>query len=242
MPNDTATDERSGAESLAVFLFAIARHWRQVRSSNGTRIPNHLFASPLATTFLLEGGPPTNLRREWNLPEGDIHLGPTDDTIDDVIAYLGLSESDIRFLTEYYRLSGGMRLFSIFTDRRKFMALCKRTPGFTIDMRDIAKLAAPASPDARYADPETLDELLYLDPGTLVPLNATYEFVLGKGDREAGRRALNELELGADILVREDGIHIAIRDFVSFIDTEPDEAPPHRVTRWLSRLRDIMPR
>ena len=166
----------------------------------------------------------------------------TKDTIEDVIAYLGLSDADIQFLERYYRLTGGMRPFSLISDRRKFMALCQRTPGFTVDMRDFAELAAPASPDARYADPETLDELLYLDPGTLVPLNATYEFVLGKGHRDAGRRALNELELGADIRVREDGIHIAIRDFVDFIDTEPDDTPPRRPTRWLPRLRNIMRR
>ena len=45
MPDDTPTTERSITASIAVFLFAIARHWREVRTSGGTRIPNHLFAS-----------------------------------------------------------------------------------------------------------------------------------------------------------------------------------------------------
>ncbi|WP_143738550.1 hypothetical protein [Erythrobacter colymbi] len=237
MPDEKPTAERRMTANLAVYPFAIARHWREVRASDGTRIPNHLFASSRAAAFILENGPPEHLRREWNIPPGAIHVGPAKERVDDVIAYLGLSDADIQFLENYYRLTGGMRPFSLLTDRRKFMALCKRTPGFTIDMRDIAKLAAPASTDARYADPETLDELLYLDPGTLVPLNTTYEFVLGKGDREAGRRALNELEFGADILVREDGVHIAIKDFVGFIETTPDDPPPPSPMNWLRQLR-----
>lgn len=237
MPDDNPTTERSITASIAVFLFAIARHWREVRTSGGTRIPNHLFASSRAAGFLLEDGPPEHLRQEWNIPPGAVNLGPTKDTIEDVIAYLGLSDADIQFLERYYRLTGGMRPFSLISDRRKFMALCQRTPGFTVDMRDFAELAAPASPDARYADPETLDELLYLDPGTLVPLNATYEFVLGKGDRDAGRRALNELEHTADILVREEDVHVAIRDFIEFIETDTDKVAPHSPKRWLRQLR-----
>lgn len=237
MPYKNPTAERRMTANLAVYLFAIARHWREVRASDGTRIPNHLFASSRAAAFILENGPPEQLRREWNIPPGAIHVGPAKERVDDVIAYLGLSDADIQFLENYYRLTGGMRPFSLLTDRQKFIALCKRTPGFTIDMRDIAKLAAPASPDARYADPETLDELLYLDPGTLVPLNTTYEFILGNGDREAGRHALNELEHTADILVREEDIHIAIRDFIEFVETDTDKVPPHSPMRWLRQLR-----
>jgi len=239
MSDDAPTSERSITTSIAVFLFAIARHWREVRASDGTRIPNHLFASSRAGAFLMEGGPPEHLRKEWNIPPGGVHLGPTKDTIEDVIAYLGLSTADIQFLERYYRLTGGMRAFSLFGDHRKFKALCERTPGFTVDMRTIADLASPASPDARYADPETLDELLYLDPDTLVPLNASYEFVLGKGDRAAGRRALNELELSAGILLREDNIHIAIKDVLQFIEDDTRERVP-RAT--LGRLRDLWQR
>lgn len=242
MTTNTQSEERHPAATIAVFLFAIAKHWRRVWASDGTRIANHLFASSRAAAFLFEDGPPEHMRREWNLPPGGVGLDPTEQTVDDVIAYLGLSDADIQLLVRYYGFSEGMRLFSLFSDPYRFMALCKRTPRFTVDMRNFAEMAAPASPDARYADPQTLEELLYLDPGTLVPLNATYEFVLGKGDRDAGRRALNELELGADILVREDRIHIAIRDFVDFIDTEPDDTPPRRPTRWLPRLRNIMRR
>jgi hypothetical protein len=242
MPDDTSLTERPATASIAVFLFAIARHWRQVRASYGTRIPNHLFASSRAAAFLLEHGPPEHLRQEWNIRPGDVHLGPTKDTIDDVIAYLGLSDADIQFLERYYRLTGGIRPFSLFRDRRAFMALCERTPGFTVDLRDFDKFAAPASPDARYADPETLDELLYLDPGTLIPLNATYEFVLGKGDRAAGRRALNELELAGGILVREEDVHIAIKDFVGFIELDTEDSPPHGIARWFSRVRSNLRR
>jgi hypothetical protein len=237
MSDENPTAERRMTANLAVYLFAIARHWREVRASDGTRIPNHLFASSRAAAFILEKGPPEQLRREWNIPPGPIHVGPAKERVDDVIAYLRLSDADIQFLERYYRLTGGMRPFSLLSDRQKFIALCKRTPGFTIDMRDIAKLAAPASPDARYADPETLDELLYLDPDTLVPLNTTYEFVLGKGDREAGRRALNELEYTADVLVREDDVHIAIRNFIEFIENDTDKVPPHSPKRWLRQLR-----
>jgi hypothetical protein len=236
MQDDTLNSERSMTASIAVFLFAIARHWREVRASDGTRIPNHLFASSRAGAFLLENGPPEHLLQEWNIPPGAVHLGPTKDTIDDVIAYLGLSTADIQFLERYYRLTGGMRAFSLFGDHRKFKALCERTPGFTVDMRTIADLAAPASPDARYADPETLDELLYLDPDTLIPLNATYEFVLGKGDRAAGRRALNDIELSAGILLREDDVHIAISDVVPMIESDTEAQVPRGI---LGRLRDL---
>lgn len=107
MPDDTPTTERSITASIAVFLFAIARHWREVRTSGGTRIPNHLFASSRAAGFLLDDGPPEHLRQEWNIPPGAVNLGPTKDTIEDVIAYLGLSDADIQFLERYYRLTGG---------------------------------------------------------------------------------------------------------------------------------------
>ncbi len=237
MPADDSISERRSTASIAVFLFAIARHWRQVRASDGTRIPNHLFASSMAAAFLLEGGPPPHLRTNWNLPASDVHLGKTEDTIDDVIAYLGLTDDDIGFLERYYHLDGGLRLLSIFTDRRKFIELCDRTPRFTVDMRDIARLAKPASSGAQYADPETLDELLYLDPDTLVPMNASYEFVLGKGDRAAGRRALNAIELAGGILLREAGVHVAIKDFVSFVDLDNDDSPPRGIARWFSRVR-----
>lgn len=231
MADDGNIGERTSTASAAVFLFAIARHWRQVRASDGTLIPNHLFASSRAGCFLLEGGPPDHLRREWGIPPGGIHLGPANDTIDDVIAYLGLNDDDIAFLQRYYRLAGGLQVLSFFRDRGAFLRLCERTPRFTVDMRDIAKFAGPAAPDAHYADPETLDELLYLDPDTLVPLNTTYEFVLGKGDREAGRRALNDIELAEGILVREGDVHIAIRDFVEFIEKDTCDPLPHNSGR-----------
>lgn len=239
MQYDAPTSERSMTASIAVFLFAIARHWREVRASDGTRIPNHLFASSRAGAFLLENGPPEHLRQEWNIPPGAVHLGPTKDTIEDVIAYLGLSSADIQFLERYYRLTGGMRAFSLFGDHRKFAALCERTPGFTVDMRTIAELAVTASPDARYADPETLEELLYLYPDTLIPLNASYEFVLGNGCRDKGRKALNNIELAGGIRLREDGVHVAIGDFLPFIrdtDAEADQQP-HGVKSWLSWLK-----
>ncbi len=124
MESDEPSTERSMTASIAVFLFAIARHWREVRASDGTRIPNHLFSSTRAGAFLMEGGPPEHLRKEWNIPPGGVHLGPTKDTIEDVIAYLGLSTADIQFLERYYRLTGGMRAFSLFGDHRKF----KRPP------------------------------------------------------------------------------------------------------------------
>jgi len=229
--------ELSPSGSLAVFLFAISKHWRKVRISDGTRVPNHLFASSMAPAFLLEGGPSTTLRNNWHLPQGDILLDPTTDTIDDVIAFLGLSAEDIAFLAQYYRLEGGSRFFSLLSDRRKFTALYKRTPQFTADLRDLAALAKPAAADAKYADPEKLEELLYLDPGTLVPLNASYEFVLGNGCREEGRKALNNIELTGGIRVRENGVHVAIGEFLPFIREKHDNPQPDGLKSWLSWLK-----
>ena len=51
MPDDKPTTERSITASIAVFLFAIAKNWREVRVSDGTRIPNHLFASSREPDF-----------------------------------------------------------------------------------------------------------------------------------------------------------------------------------------------
>lgn len=227
----------SAAEAIAVFLFAISKHWRKVRTSEGTPVPNHLFASPMAPVFLADGEPSVTLRRKWNWPDGDILLGSTEDNMDEVIAFLGLGPEDIAFLAQYYGLEGRLRFFALISARRRFTALYKRTPQFSADLRDLASLAKPASPDAKYADPETLEELLYLDPATLVPLNASYEFVLGKGSRAEGRRALNKIELGGGILLREDGVHVAIADVIPFIRDADDDHRPHGVKAWLAWLK-----
>jgi hypothetical protein len=45
-------------------------------------------------------------------------------------------------------------------------------------------------------------------------------------DGLTGRRALNGIELAEGILLREEGIHIAIRDFIGFIENEAGNTLP----------------
>jgi|UPI000833FDD7 hypothetical protein len=45
-------------------------------------------------------------------------------------------------------------------------------------------------------------------------------------DGLTGRRALNGIELAQGILLREEGIHIAIRDFIGVIEIDADNTLP----------------
>lgn len=231
------TPHKSGSEryshDIAVFLFAITKHWCRAYDAGGARIPNHMFASQLAVALLLENGPPEHLCRRHRFAIGPISIDARPKGHNEVIAYLALNPHDITFLIRYYKLDGKMRPLSFLNEKRKFLALYERTPQFPVDMRDFAALAIPAQPGSQYADPATSAELCALDPDTLVPLNTAYELVLGKGCRKTGRHVLNQTEYAGDYLIREENIYVTAASVVPFIDMNTTPKRPQSVADWL---------
>jgi len=216
--NQTPSPQQAATrESLAVFLFAISKGWGAITTEAGDRIPNAIFASHLAAALIGAPEGAAAAQRLLSLPERQYHINGDPEPLDEMIAYLGLSDEDIAFLVDHYGLNGNLEMIPPLSKMRAFEELYERTPKYSRDLTK-ASVFKRIYRDARdHWEPVTMEQLTKLPPDTLIPINIAYEYVMGAGDRIQGIDFINRAEHLEGIKIREENAFVTAEETLGLV-------------------------
>ncbi|MBA4192793.1 MAG: hypothetical protein C0467_32925 [Planctomycetaceae bacterium] len=222
-------------ESLAVFLFAISKGWGSVTTDAGNLIPNHIFASNVAAALIGEAEGAAAAQRLLNLPESQYQIIGDPEPLDEMIAYLGLSEDDIAFLVDHYGLNGNLQMPPRPNDVQAFDELYARTPEYGRDLTKASIFTRIYREATDHWEPATMEQLTKLPPDELIPINIAYEFVMGAGDRTQGMSFVNRAEHREGIRMREDHAFVTVAETIALVQKIKRDTDQRS---WLQRIRD----
>ena len=222
-------------ESMAVFLFAISTGWGSITTDTGNLVPNHIFASNVAAALIGEAEGAAAAQRLLNLPESQYHVIGDPEPLDEMIAYLGLSEEDIAFLVDHYGLNGNLQMPPRPSEARAFDELYARTPEYGRDLTKASIFTRIYRERKDHWEPVTMEQLTKLPRDELIPINVAYEFVMGAGDRIQGMSFVNRAEHREGIRMREDNAFVTVGETLALVRKIKRDTDQRS---WPQRLRD----
>ncbi|WP_067489588.1 hypothetical protein [Erythrobacter sp. CCH5-A1] len=222
-------------ESLAVFLFAISKGWGRVETDAGNTIPNQVFASHMAAALIGDAVGAAAAQKLLSLPESQYRIIGDPEPLDEMIAYLGLSEDDITLLVDHYGLNGNLEMIPKPSAIRAFDALYARTPGYGRDLTKASIFTRIYREVVDHWEPVTMEQLTRLPRDELIPINIAYEFVMGAGDRTQGMSFVNRAEHREGIRMREDNAFVTVAETLALVRKIKRDTDQRS---WIQRLRD----